>query len=215
MGSVVQEAIATFNQNVTLADGYVADWGGQWENQLRAAKRLQIVIPLSLIIVFALLYMALGNARSAGIIILTAPFPMIGGVAALYFAGVDLSISAGIGFITLLGQVALVGLLVLSAVELRRREGIELKMAITEGAGERMRADIMVTLLGFLGLLPMALSTGVGSEIQRPFALVIIGGIAMLPFVSLGLLPVLYAWLTRKDAGTEKPAPTPTESFHA
>ena len=124
MGSVVKDAIAAFNKNVKMPEGYIAQWGGQWENQQRASERLKIVVPLSLLVVFVLLFSALGSARSASIILLTAPFVMIGGIVALHLTGIDLSISAAIGFIALLGQVALAGLLVLSAVENLRREGV-------------------------------------------------------------------------------------------
>ncbi|MDX3904190.1 MAG: CusA/CzcA family heavy metal efflux RND transporter [Pigmentiphaga sp.] len=195
MGSVVREAMATFARDVHLPEGYIAQWGGQWENQQRAAARLKIVVPLSLLVVFVLLFSALGSARSASIILLTAPFAMIGGIAALHLTGIDLSISAAIGFIALLGQVALAGLLVLSAVENLRRDGVALLPALVEGAAERMRSVLMVALLGLIGLLPMALSTGVGSETQRPFASVVVGGMAVLPLVALFVLPVLYAWL--------------------
>ncbi|MEK7947770.1 CusA/CzcA family heavy metal efflux RND transporter [Pigmentiphaga sp. YJ18] len=195
MGSVVKDAIAAFKKDVKMPEGYIAQWGGQWENQQRASARLKVVVPLSLLVVFVLLFSALGSARSASIILLTAPFAMIGGIIALHLTGIDLSISAAIGFIALLGQVALAGLLVLSAVENLRREGVALIPALIEGAAERMRSILMVALLGLIGLLPMALSTGVGSETQRPFASVVVGGMAVLPLVALFVLPVLYAWL--------------------
>lgn len=204
IGSVVKDTLATFKQNVKLPEGYIAQWGGEWENQQRAAARLKIVIPLSLIVVYALLFGALGQARSASIILLCAPFAMVGGIAALHMAHIELSISAAIGFIALLGQVALAGLLVVSAVEDLRRQGIPLMQALIEGTAERMRSIILVALLALLGLLPMALSTGVGSETQRPFASVIVGGMVVLPLVALVLLPVLYAWLGPKNMMTQE-----------
>lgn len=204
IGSVVKDTLATFKQNVKLPEGYIAQWGGEWENQQRAAARLKIVIPLSLIVVYALLFGALGQARSASIILLCAPFAMVGGIAALHMANIELSISAAIGFIALLGQVALAGLLVVSAVEDLRRQGMPLMQALIEGTAERMRSIILVALLALLGLLPMALSTGVGSETQRPFASVIVGGMVVLPLVALVLLPVLYAWLGPKNMMTQE-----------
>ncbi len=195
IGSVVRDALAAFDASVQVPAGYHPVWGGEWENQQRAAERLQVVIPLSLLIVFALLYGARGHARSAATILLTAPFAMIGGIVALHLADIELSISAAIGFIALLGQVALVGLLVLSAVEERRQAGMPLQQALVGGAAERLRSVVLVTLLAMLGLLPMAFSTGVGSETQRPFASVIVGGMAILPVVALVLLPVLYGLL--------------------
>ncbi|WP_295855568.1 CusA/CzcA family heavy metal efflux RND transporter [uncultured Xylophilus sp.] len=219
IGSVVKEALAAVDAQVPIPEGYQAVWGGEWENQQRAAARLKVVIPLSLLIVFALLYGALGQARSALLILATAPFAMVGGVAALHLTGIDLSISAAIGFIALLGQVALVGLLVVSAVEsLRRDQGMPLLAALVEGTAERMRSVLLVALLALLGLLPMAVSTGVGSETQRPFASVIVGGMAVLPLVALVLLPVLYAAFGPRrlraadadDADDERPAAEPS-----
>ncbi|QXZ08739.1 CusA/CzcA family heavy metal efflux RND transporter [Comamonas sp. Y33R10-2] len=204
IGSVVKDTLATFKQNVKLPEGYIAQWGGEWENQQRAAARLKVVIPLSLIVVYALLFGALGQARSASIILLCAPFVMVGGIAALHLGHIELSISAAIGFIALLGQVALAGLLVVSAVEDLRRQGMPLMQALIEGTAERMRSIILVALLALLGLLPMALSTGVGSETQRPFASVIVGGMVVLPLVALVLLPVLYALLGPKNMMTQE-----------
>jgi len=216
VGSVVKEAIAAFNKEVKMPEGYIAQWGGQWENQQRAADRLKIVVPLSLLVVFALLFSALGSARSATIILLTAPFAMVGGIVALHLTGIDLSISAAIGFIALLGQVALAGLLVVSAVESLRREGVAMLPALVEGAAERMRSVLMVALLGLIGLLPMALSTGVGSETQRPFASVVVGGMAVLPLVALFVLPVLYAWLgPRRLVSAEERDAAMTGDAHA
>ena len=198
IGSVVKETLATFKDKVQVPDGYQAVWGGEWENQQRAAKRLQVVVPLSLLIVFALLFGALGQARSSFVILLCTPFTMVGGIAALHFTGIELSISAAIGFIALLGQVALAGLLVISSVESLRRQGTPLLEAVVEGTVERLRSVLLVAMLALLGLLPMALSTGVGSETQRPFASVIVGGMLVLPMVALVLLPVLYVWLGPK-----------------
>ena len=204
IGSVVKDTFATFNEHVKIPEGYQAVWGGEWENQQRAAKRLKVVVPLSLLIVFALLFSALGHARSAGVILLCAPFTMVGGIFALHFAQIELSISAAIGFIALLGQVALAGLLVISAVEELRRQGMPMMQALIEGTAERMRSIILVALLALLGLLPMALSTGVGSETQRPFASVIGGGMVILPLVALVLLPVLYALMGPKNMLTQE-----------
>lgn len=204
IGSVVRDTLATFKANVKLPEGYQAFWGGEWENQQRAAARLKVVVPLSLLIVYALLFWALGQASSAGIILLCAPFAMVGGIAALHLAHIELSISAAIGFIALLGQVALAGLLVVSAVEDLRRQGKPLMQALIEGTAERMRSILLVALLALLGLLPMALSTGVGSETQKPFASVIVGGMVVLPLVALVLLPMLYALLGPKNMMTQE-----------
>jgi len=204
IGSVVKDTLAAFKDKVRVPDGYQAIWGGEWENQQRAAARLKVVVPLSLLVVYALLFGALGQARSAGVILLCAPFTMVGGIAALHLAHIELSISAAIGFIALLGQVALAGLLVVSAVEELRRQGMPMLQALVAGTAERMRSIVLVALLALLGLLPMALSTGVGSETQRPFASVIVGGMVVLPLVALVLLPVLYVLLGPKTMKTQE-----------
>ncbi|MGE0808321.1 MAG: efflux RND transporter permease subunit [Burkholderiaceae bacterium] len=210
MGSVIDEAMRRVGADVKVPDGYHLEWGGAFENQQRAVTRLKIVIPLSLLVVFALLYGALDSGRSALSILLVAPFAMTGGVVALYLSGIALSVSAAIGFIALLGQVALAGLLVLSAVEERRLAGMALAPAIVEGSVDRLRSVLLVSLLALLGLLPMAFSTGVGSETQRPFATVIVGGMAVMPFVIMFLLPLVHRWVGSRrqliDNGTSDAA---------
>jgi cobalt-zinc-cadmium resistance protein CzcA len=132
-------------------------------------------------------------------ILLTFPFALTGGVFALLVAGVPLSVSAAVGFIALLGQVSLMGVLVLSAAEVRRRNGEALRPALIQGASERLRPVLMASLLALVGLLPMALSTGVGSETQRPFALVVVGGMLTTLVVALFVLPVLYSLITPRQ----------------
>jgi cobalt-zinc-cadmium resistance protein CzcA len=148
--------------------------------------------------VFVLLYLALGSALSAACVLATVPFAMTGGVFALKASGIALSVSAAVGFITLLGHVSLVSLLVVSAVDARRRNG-ELRLsAVIEGCAGRLRAVLMTALLAMIGLTPMALSTSAGSEIQKPFALVVIGGLGTALPVTLFVLPVLYSLLVRR-----------------
>src|SRR5262249_49112107 len=156
--------------------GNFLTWGGEFENQQRALARLAVIVPISFCVVFALLYTALNSARSATAVLLTAPFAMSGGVFALWLTGIPLSVSAAVGFVALLGGVCLASLLVVSAVDERRRSGEELMAAVSAGAASRFRAVLMTGMLAILGLMPMALSTGVGSETERPFAVVIIGG---------------------------------------
>ena len=150
-----------------------------WLQLQRAAARLGLVVPVALGLIFFVLFMTFGNVRQAVLVLGNVPFAMVGGIVALHVTHIELSISAAIGFIALLGQVALAGLLVVSAVEDLRRQGMPLMQALIEGAAERMRSIILVALLALLGLLPMALSTGVGSETQRPFASVIVGGVSI------------------------------------
>lgn len=195
LGSVIRDARAAVDASVTPPEGHYFMWSGEFENQQRAMERLSVIVPLSLLVVLGLLYSALGSMRTAAVILLSAPFAMSGGVFALALFAIPLSVSAAVGFIALLGQVSLAGLLVLSAIEQRWRAGVERVAAITEGAAARFRAVLMTALLAMLGLLPMAFGTGVGSETQRPFALVIVGGMVTTLVVALFVLPALYRLL--------------------
>jgi cobalt-zinc-cadmium resistance protein CzcA len=202
LGSVVDEAIAAVEANVAVPDGQYLVWGGEFENQQRAMGRLQIIVPVALLLVLGLLYGALGSGRSAMTVLLSAPFAMTGGLFGLLFTGVALSVSAAVGFIALLGQVSLAGLLVTSAIDDERRAGTPLDQAIVAGASTRFRALLMTALLAMLGLLPMAVSDAVGSETQKPFAIVIVCGMVTTLFVSLFFVPVLYRLLAAKKLST-------------
>jgi cobalt-zinc-cadmium resistance protein CzcA len=202
MGSVVQDAIATVGQSVKAPEDHYFVWGGEFENQQRAVARLKIVVPLAVLTVLGLLYAAMNSGRSALSVLLTVPFALTGGAFALLVAGTPLSVSAAIGFIALIGQVSLMGLLVLSAAEARRRNGEELMPALVQGASERLRPVIMASTLAFVGLLPMALSTGVGSETQRPFALVVVGGMLTTLLIALWVLPAIYSYITPRQLAT-------------
>jgi cobalt-zinc-cadmium resistance protein CzcA len=208
MGSVVKEAIATVEQHVKAPEGYYFVWGGEFENQARAMTRLKLIVPIAVLLVLALLYGAMSSGLSALAILATVPFALTGGAFALFVAGVPLSVSAAVGFIALLGQVSLMGVLLLSAAEIRRRAGQPLVEALAEGAAERLRAVLMASLLALCGLLPMALSTGVGSETQRPFALVVVGGMITTLGVALFILPVLYSYITPNRLVTPEEADT-------
>ncbi|HEY5899874.1 MAG TPA: CusA/CzcA family heavy metal efflux RND transporter [Burkholderiales bacterium] len=202
MGSVVDDAIATVGDGVKVPDGYYLQWGGEFENQQRAIRRLEIIVPVALAAVLALLYSAIQSGRAAGAILLCAPFALTGGVFALKLGGMPLSVSAVVGFIALLGQVSLLGLLQVSAIENRRSLGASLAEAIVEGSTEKMRAVLMAALLALFGLLPMALSTGIGSETQRPFALVIVGGMVTTLIITLFVLPGIYHMLAPERYST-------------
>ncbi|MFZ5566991.1 MAG: efflux RND transporter permease subunit [Pseudomonadota bacterium] len=206
MGSVVKDAIRVVEQQVQVPDGHYLVWGGEFENQARATQRLKLVVPIAVLLVLGLLYAAMNSGRSALAILATVPFALSGGAFALWLAGVPLSVSAAVGFIALLGQVCLMGVLVLSATEARRREGQALLPALLDGAAERLRPVLMASLLALVGLLPMALSTGVGSETQRPFALVVVGGMLTTLFIALYVLPVLYSLITSKNLMTPEEA---------
>jgi len=202
MGSVVSEAIDIVADNVKVPEGYYFVWGGEFENQQRAIKRLEIIVPVALAAVLALLYSAVSSGRAAAAILLTAPFALTGGVFALKLGGMPLSVSAVVGFIALLGQVSLLGLLQVSAIESRRSEGAPLDAAIVEGAVEKLRAVLMAALLALFGLLPMALSQDIGSETQRPFALVIVGGMVSTLVITLFVLPSVYYMLAAERYST-------------
>jgi cobalt-zinc-cadmium resistance protein CzcA len=196
LGSVVHEAMGVVEGKVQVPDGHFLVWGGEFENQQRAMARLGVIVPVAVLIVLGLLYSALQSARSAIAILLSTPFAMTGGAFVLLFSGIPLSVSAAIGFIALLGQVSLMGLLVLSATEERRRGGMTLTDAILNGATDRLRPVLMASTLALLGLLPMAVSSGIGSETQQPFAVVIVGGMFTTFLVAMFVLPVIYSYIT-------------------
>ncbi len=193
LGSVIREAMAAVEEAVVVPAGHYLSWGGEFESQQRAMARLMVIVPISALVVFALLYLALGHVRGAVCILAITPFGLTGGAFALWVSGVELSVSAAIGFIALLGQVALLGLLVTSAADLRRKAGEERLAAVVGGAVDRFRAVLMAALLASMGLVPMATSSGLGSETQKPFAVVIIGGMVTTLLVAIFLLPVIYA----------------------
>ncbi|MBN7137292.1 heavy metal resistance protein CzcA [Lysobacter enzymogenes] len=206
MGSTVKDAIAAVEAKVKAPDGHYFVWGGEFENQERAAQRLRLVVPVAIVLVLVLLYAAMNSGRSALAIMATMPFALTGGAFALLLAGIPLSVSAAIGFIALLGQVSLMGVLVLSAAEDRRRAGEELLPALLEGAADRLRPVLMASLLALFGLLPMALSSGMGSETQRPFALVVVGGMTTTLLVALFVLPAVYSLIAAKRLQTPEEA---------
>ena len=198
LGSVIQEAMRAVKDKVKVTDGYQLVWAGEFENQQRAMKRLSVIIPVAVLVVLALLYMALGSARAAGTVLLIAPFAMTGGMFALDALHIAISVSAAIGFIALLGQVSLSGLLVVGAIDEERKAGLSNAEAAKRGASNRFRAVLMASLLAMLGLMPMVVSEEVGAETQRPFAAAIVGGMMTTLFVVLLLLPVLYTFTAGK-----------------
>jgi len=200
MGSVVAESIAIVRERVSLDDGFRFEWGGEFENQERAMARLQVVVPLSLLMTIILLYMALGSARAAITILLCVPFGIVGGFLGLWATSLPLSISAAVGFITLLGQVALMGLLIIGACldAMKENPGLQLRDALPQAATDRMRPVVIASVLAMFGLLPMAMSTGPGSETSRPFAMVIVCGMLTTLLVALTLVPAFARWILPK-----------------
>ncbi|BEU96704.1 CusA/CzcA family heavy metal efflux RND transporter [Acidovorax sp. DW039] len=189
-GSFVEEAQAAVAEQVKLPPGYDLSWGGQFENSQRAAKRLMVIIPLTVLLIFSLLFWAFRSVTLAGLVLGMVPFTLIGGLAALGIAGLHLSVSAAVGFIAVAGISVQNGVIMVEEVILRVREGAQVAVATVEGAAIRLRPILMTALMAGLGLLPAALSQGIGSETQRPFACVIVGGIVTGTIFTLLVLPV-------------------------
>ncbi|HEY1555048.1 MAG TPA: efflux RND transporter permease subunit [Kofleriaceae bacterium] len=194
LGSAIAEAQQRVAKSVTFPPGYEITWGGEFENQQRAMKRLTLVLPLSLILTFFLLFGAFGSMWDATIIIINLPIALLGGLVGLGAATMTLSVSAAVGFIALLGQAVLNGVLVVSAIRARRGRGDDLWTATIEGTRERVRAILMTALLASLGLLPAAMSHAIGSETQRPIAVVVVSGTISAALLTLIVLPVSYYW---------------------
>lgn len=181
-------------QALTLPAGYSVDWGGQFENQERATKRLAIVIPLSLLIITGLLYSTFQSLRLSLLILLNVPFALVGGIGALWSRNLNLNLSASIGFIALFGVAVLNGIVLVSYINRLRAEGYDMLEAVVEGASTRLRPVLMTALVASLGFLPMALSQSTGAEVQRPLATVVIGGLLTSTLLTLFVLPALYPW---------------------
>jgi cobalt-zinc-cadmium resistance protein CzcA len=198
---VVADMQERVTQNVTLPAGYKITWSGEFENQERAMKRLAIIVPVSILIIFLLLFDAFKSFSSALVIIANIPFSVIGGIFALWLTGIYLSVSAAIGFIALFGQAVLNGVVMVTLFNQLRASGVPLEQAVREGAMTRLRTVLMTALLASLGLAPMALSTGIGSETQKPLAVVVIGGLVTATLLVLFVLPVLYLLVSKARRG--------------
>ena len=199
MGSVVADLQAATAKELKLPAGYDIIWSGEFENQQRAMKRLSWVVPLSIFVIFLLLFDAFKSFRSALLIIANIPFALIGGIVALALTGIPLSVSAAIGFIALFGQAVLNGVVIVTHYNELRGEGMELVEAVRQGSLTRLRTVLMTALLAMLGLLPMALSHAIGAETQRPLAVVVIGGLVSATLLTLLVLPTLYIWFARHE----------------
>jgi cobalt-zinc-cadmium resistance protein CzcA len=198
MGGVVADMQSRVAANIRLPEGYSITWSGEFENQERAMARLAIIVPISILIIFLLLFDAFKSFASSLLIIANVPFSLIGGILALYITGIYLSVSAAIGFIALFGQAVLNGVVMVALFNDLRSRGASLEDAVTHGAMARLRTVLMTALLASLGLLPMALSTGIGAETQKPLAVVVIGGLVTATLLVLFVLPVLYVTVMRR-----------------
>ncbi len=198
IGGFVAEAEHKLNAALQLPAGYYLRWGGQFENQQRAMRRLTLVIPLSLLIIFLLLFATFQRVRQALLVILNVPFALVGGIAALWLRGINLNLSASVGFIALFGVAVLNGVVLIAAVNTLRDEQQSLREAILTGVGRRLKPVLMTALVAALGFIPMAISTGAGAEVQRPLATVVIGGILTSTLLTLIVLPCLYEWIEER-----------------
>lgn len=199
IGSFVSEAEKVIQQRVKIPVGYWTTWGGQFEQLQSATQRLQIVVPVALLLVLTLLFAMFGNLKDGLLVFSGIPFALTGGIVALYLRGIPLSISAAVGFIALSGVAVLNGLVMISFIRTLREEGRSLEDAISEGALTRLRPVLMTALVASLGFVPMAIATGTGAEVQRPLATVVIGGIMSSTALTLLVLPLLYRLAYRKE----------------
>jgi cobalt-zinc-cadmium resistance protein CzcA len=218
----VKEANAAIKAQVTMPTGYWVVWGGAFENQQRAMERLGVIVPLTIGLIFILLYTAFNSVRHATLIIANVPFAIIGGIVGLFITGQYLSVPSAIGFIAVFGVAMLNGIVLVSFLNDQRKHGLSIRDAVRQGAALRLRPVLMTASVAILGLIPMLISTGVGAETQRPLATVVIGGLITSTLLTLLLLPLIWEWSeTRaeakqreRDAAAERaeavPLPQPT-----
>jgi cobalt-zinc-cadmium resistance protein CzcA len=202
LGSFVAAAQAKVASAVNLPVGYSIAWGGQFENQQRADRRLAFVLPVSIILIFALLFATFENIGQTFLILLIVPFALVGGIGALWLRGINLNLSASIGFIALFGVAVLNGVVMVSHINLLRRKGLPIDRAVRDGAADRLRPVMMTALVASLGFIPMAMATSTGAEVQRPLATVVIGGLVTATILTLYLLPLFYPWFSPADDST-------------
>jgi heavy metal efflux system protein len=199
LGSFVEMAQQKVNSALKLPAGYEIEWGGQFENQSRANRRLMFVLPVSVAIIFGLLFATFHSIKQATLIFMNVPFALVGGIAALWLRGLNLNLSASIGFIALFGVAVLNGIVLVSHINSLRRRHFEMTAAIREGSSDRLRPVLVTALVASLGFIPMAVSTATGAEIQRPLATVVIGGLITSTLLTLYILPLLYPWFSPKE----------------
>jgi len=192
LGSTVTEAQKKVQANVKLANGYNINWTGEFESQLRASKRLEQVVPISLILIFVLLFILFGNAKDAGYVLINVPFALIGGILALHITGINFGISAGVGFIALFGICVQNGVILISEFHKQAEISGDLNQAIIRAVRVRTRPVVMTAMMAAIGLIPAAISTSIGSESQKPLAIVIIGGLVTATIFTLLVFPIIY-----------------------
>ena len=210
----VSEAKASVASAVKLPIGYTITWGGQFENQQRAAARLTLVVPVALGVIFVILFTTFGSVRQALLVLSNIPFALVGGIVALWVTGEYLSVPASVGFIALLGIAVLNGVVLVSYFNQLHAEGLSMLVCVTEGAKRRLRPVLMTASITAFGLIPLLFATGPGSEIQRPLAIVVIGGLISATALTLILLPILYLRFGHQKHTSTPTAPAATELRH-
>ena len=194
LGGFVAEVQQRVEENVQLPEGYYFSWGGQFENMERAMKTLMVIVPLTIVAIYFLLFLMFNSMKLAALIITVLPFASIGGVFGLAITGEYLSVPASVGFIALWGIAVLNGVVLVTYVRKLREDGMPIAQAIREGCAQRFRPVMMTATVALLGLVPFLFATGPGSEVQRPLAIVVIGGLITSTLLTLVVLPVLYRW---------------------
>jgi len=198
LGSTIAEAQSKVSKNIKLASGYSIGWTGEFENQVRATKRLGQVVPVSLVLIFVLLFILFGNIQDASLVLANVPFALIGGIVALHITRMNFGISAGVGFIALFGICVQNGVILISEIHSNVRKNLDLVSSIFQAVKVRTRPVVMTALMAAIGLIPAAVSTGIGSESQKPLAIVIIGGLVSATVFTLLIFPNFYYWAVRK-----------------
>lgn len=199
-GGFAREAQRRFAERVELPPGYQVIWGGQFENLERARDRLVMILPLTIGIIYTLLYLTFGSAGNALLVLLNVPFSMVGGVALLYLRGINLSVSAAVGFVSLFGVAVMAGVLYVTEINRRRLTGEhELAEAVVRGATYQLQPLLILILVALLGMMPAATATGLGSDVQRPLATVVVGGLGSTLVLTLFALPCLYVLAARRE----------------
>jgi cobalt-zinc-cadmium resistance protein CzcA len=205
LGGAVEEAIQKVSTQVQLPRGYHLDWAGEYESQKRAEARLLIIVPLTILLIFGILYTMFRSYKWALLVLGNVAMAPVGGLLALWLSGTHFSVSSGVGFLALFGVCVQTGVIMLEYINQLRVGGHTVEDAAIDGAVLRLRPIMMTSLVATLGLLPAAVSRGIGSDSQRPFAIVIVGGLLAALLMSIFLLPTLYVWVA-KD-GDRLPAP--------
>jgi cobalt-zinc-cadmium resistance protein CzcA len=198
LGSTIADAQTTVKKHVKLPSGYSISWTGEFENQVRATRRLSQVVPISLVLIFVLLFIMFGNIQDATLVLANVPFALVGGIMALHITGINFGISAGVGFIALFGICIQNGVILISEFHNNTKNNMDLIPAIYLAVKIRTRPVVMTALMAAIGLMPAAISTGIGSESQKPLAIVIIGGLVTATVFTLLIFPIFYYWAARK-----------------